>query len=126
MRLIVGVLACAVASAVTIASADPPAAATAATSATASATPTPAAAPAVDAAKPDVNIDDKALLAAGYKPEMKDGQKVWCRHEKQTTGSRVARDKETCSSAEIIKEQLKNAREMTERSQHNQLNKQGG
>ena len=116
MRLIIGVLACVAASAVTVAMADPPAATTTAPAATTSAT---------DAAKPNVSMDDKTFLAAGYKPQMKGGQKVWCRKEEQSTGSRVARDKETCTSADVLREQLKNAREMTEHSQNNQLNKTG-
>jgi hypothetical protein len=116
MRLIIGMLACVAASAVTVAMADPPAATTTAPSATA---------PAADAAKPSVSMDDDTLRAAGYKPQMKDGQKVWCRKEAQTTGTRLSRDKETCNNADVIKEQLKSARETTERSQKNQLNKQG-
>lgn len=123
MRLTVGVLACVVASTVTIAMADPETAPTAAPSATASATPTPAAA---EAAKPALVSDDKALLAAGYKPQMKGGQKVWCRREEQTTGTRLTRDKETCNTPEFLKEQIKNGREIIERAQNNQLNKFGG
>jgi|SRR5579862_221760 len=120
MRLIAGVLAGIAASAVTVAMADPPAAPAAAT---ASATPTSAA---VDSAKPNVEIDDKTFRAAGYKPQMKGGQKVWCRKEEQTTGSRVGRDKETCNTPEVLKEQLKNGREIIERAQNNQQNKFGG
>lgn len=121
MRLIVGVLACVAASAVTVAMADPPASPAAAPSATASTTATPAA----DSAKASISNDDGALLAAGYKPQMRGGQKVWCRREAQTTGTRLSRDKETCNTADTVKEQLKNGREMTERSQKNQLNKGG-
>lgn len=124
MRLIVGVLACVAASAVTLAVADPPPAPAAAPSATASATPTPAATPAAASATPVVD-DDRALRAAGYKPQMKGGQKMWCRKEEVTTGTRLSRDKESCNTPEALKEQIKNGREITERAQNNQMNKSG-
>ena len=123
MRLIVGVLACVAASAVTVAVADPPAAPAAAPAASASATPTPAAA---QSAKTSVPSEESALLAAGFKPQMKGGQKVWCREEQQTTGTRLSRSKQSCNTAEALKEQIKNGREIIERAQNNQQNKFGG
>ena len=123
MRLIVGVLACVAASAAIVAIADPPAAPAAAPSATASATPTAAT---TESAQPTIANDEAALRAAGYKPQMKGGQKMWCRKEAVTTGTRLTRDKETCNTADQLKEQIHNGREIIERAQNNQLNKFGG
>jgi hypothetical protein len=120
MRPIVGVFALLAFGATTVALADPPAA----PAAVASTTPS-AAAPTAAAAVPDVGTDERSFLSAGYKPKMQGGTKMWCRKEEVQTGSRLSRDKDSCFTAEAIKEQLKNGREITERAQSNQVNKFG-
>jgi hypothetical protein len=72
--------------------ATPPATQNAA--ATASAKPTESAANATEAAQ------EKALLDAGYRPEMQHGQKLWCRREGET-GSRI-RERKVCGTADQI------------------------
>jgi len=70
-----------------------PATQNAAATATASAKP-------ADTAKATESAQEKALLDAGYKPEMQHGQKVWCRRE-ANTGSRVS-GKWVCGAADQI------------------------
>jgi hypothetical protein len=43
---------------------------------------------------------EKALLNAGYRPEMQHGEKVWCRREGET-GSRTA-GKRVCGTADQL------------------------
>jgi hypothetical protein len=123
MRPLTGVLALVAAGTVTLALADPPTAGTTPAANTPAAAATPAAAPTLSSAQPALTPDERDLLAQGYKPEMRHGQKVWCREE-QTTGSRLSRGT-TCSSADVIKAHTQNGREITERSQANQINKTG-
>ena len=69
--------------------------------AAAAATPATPAAPAAAAAKPDVDPFEKHLMAAGYRPEMQNGEKVYCRKE-TPLGSRVGGVK-NCGTAEQLK-----------------------
>ena len=71
-----------------------PATQNAAAAATASAKPTDSAAHAAEAAQ------EKALLNAGYRPEMQHGQKVWCRRE-EVLGSRTE-GRRVCGTADQI------------------------
>ncbi|HXY76551.1 MAG TPA: hypothetical protein VEH54_06555 [Steroidobacteraceae bacterium] len=109
MRLVIGVLACLSAFALSTAFADPPAPQPAATPApttgsalpaaanapaapaTAQSSASPATAPATAAAKPAATTDNpgaKRLLAEGYRPETQNGRTVYCRKE-TTPGSRL-------------------------------------
>jgi len=130
MRFAVRVLAGVVgAGAVSLALADPsttapdtttaPAAATAsaatATTPGAQASPAPSATSAATApAKPAIDPEEKRLIAMGYKPEMRNGAKVFCRRE-QTLGSRLAEAKH-CASAEQLKISQEETQDVIERS----------
>ena len=115
MRLAVSLLTCVAVSVLTPALADPPASATPAAPATA--TPAPAAASATPAAtpsasqaaavKPSVDVEaakmdqaEKHFLAEGYKIEMHNGEKYFCRREEQL-GSRLGGEKH-CSTAQQL------------------------
>jgi hypothetical protein len=131
MRLAVCVLTCVAATVVTPVFADPEASAPAATPATpASATPAaPAAAahPATPAAadKANVEIDaakmdqlEKHFLSEGYKIEMHNGEKYFCRREEQL-GSRLGGQKQ-CQTAQQLKWTEDDARRAAEHGQQNQ------
>src|SRR4051812_15459074 len=58
----------------------------------------------------------KRLKAAGYKPEMRGGEVVFCRREAQL-GSRFETKK--CSTAEVLERQMTAAQEITSQTQRN-------
>jgi hypothetical protein len=139
MRRISGALACVFAGAVSMAVAeDPPpsatnsapaAAAPSATPATTAATPEPVAgatktsvtvtaAATRPPATPEVDQTDKHFLAEGYKMQMRNGQKVFCRREDQL-GSRLGAAV-TCNSAEELKQIETQAHATLERAQNQQ------
>jgi hypothetical protein len=140
MRFAVRVLACLGAGAISLAVADPPItapdtpaapaaatapAATAPTpgtqaSAVPSAAPTPAAAAPV---KPAVDPEEKRLIAMGYKPEMRHGEKVFCRREEEL-GSRLARKLE-CGTVKELAAAWTQSREAWEKAQRIQINPSG-
>lgn len=141
MRFAVRVLACVSAGAISLAVADPsttapdtttaPAAATApaatATTPGAQASPAPSAAPtsaATAAVKPAVDPEEKRLIAMGYKPEMRNGEKVFCRRE-QTLGSRLSEAKH-CATAEQLKISQQETQDVIEKIQRTQKNPTGG
>jgi hypothetical protein len=64
------------------------------------ATATASAKSADSAAKETEAAQEKALLNAGYRPEMQHGQKVWCRREGET-GSRIG-EKRVCGTADQL------------------------
>jgi len=137
MRFVVGVLACVGAGVLTVAVADPPPPEQPARAASSSSTPAPAAqapsaaqstaaqsapvAPAV--AKPAIDPDEKRLISQGYKPEMRDGQKVFCRRE-QTLGSRLGEAKH-CATAEQLKVSHQETHDVMDKIQRTQKNPQG-
>jgi len=140
MRFAVRVLACLGAGAVSLALADPsttapdtttaPAAATApaatATTPGAQASPAPSAAAtsaATPAVKPAVDPEEKRLIAMGYRPVMRHGEKVFCRLADET-GSRVSIKKE-CGTAKELEAAWTQTREEVERQQRNQMNPVG-
>ena len=110
--------------------ADPPAppAQSAAAATTSAAPPTSAAAtaPAVPTAAPTAAKTDaatnngrtetqvKTLRSAGYKPEMHNGQTLWCRRETQV-GTRF--EKKTCGTADELEQLTKESQEMVTRVQ---------
>jgi hypothetical protein len=142
MRFAVRVLAGVVgAGAVALALADPsttapdtttaPAAASApaatATTPGAQASPAPAAtatSAATATAKPAIDPEEKRLIAMGYKPEMRNGQKVFCRRE-QILGSRLAEGK-NCATAEQLKISQQETQDVIEKIQRTQKNPTGG
>src|SRR5215472_5472265 len=116
---------------ISVALADPPASpsTTAPTAPASAATSTPvASANAASAAKPEANAaadaaaaaEEKRLLTAGYKPEMHNGAKIWCRRE-QELGSRLGGQK-VCGSAEELKLSVHENQEIVEKIQKTQLN----
>jgi hypothetical protein len=148
MRLLVGVLACVSVGGISSAAADPPASATsaAATPSAPAATAAPAvpaapaaaapeskaAAPAAEAAKapgvliestPDVDTMEKHFLAEGYKMEMRNGEKVFCRKE-ETIGSRL-QAKKSCGTALQLSETEREAKASVSRSMMQQNNPSG-
>jgi hypothetical protein len=77
---------------------------------TAAATPPPAA--------PEVDQTDRHFLAEGYKMQMRNGQKVFCRREEQL-GSRLG-GATTCNSADELKQIETQAHATVERAQNQQ------
>jgi len=67
----------------------------------------------------------KRLRAAGYRPEVRNNQLVFCRKE-QTLGSRF--DKKVCATAEALDEQMHIGRDLLENTQRQGLlgNPRGG
>ena len=140
MQFAVRVLACVGAGAISLALADPsttapetttaPAAATApaatATTPADQASPAPSAAPtsaATAPVKPAVDPEEKRLIAMGYKPEMHNGEKVFCRKE-EALGSRLTAQK-ICGTAAQLKAAQTDFREGVERAQRVELNPSG-
>jgi hypothetical protein len=153
MRLLVGVLACLSVGGISSAVADPPAPpASTATPATPATPTTPAtatspastsapaapaqdakaAASAADSAKtpgvliestPDLSTLEKHFLAEGYKMEMRNGEKVFCRKE-QVMGSRLQNQK-SCGSALQLSETERQAQSSLNRSMMQQNNPSG-
>jgi hypothetical protein len=134
MRLAVSVLTCFALSATTAALADPATTEPSATPAAAPATPAPATAAAPAAAHPaapaaadhaSVEISaaqmdqlEKHFLSEGYKIEMRNGEKYFCRREEQL-GSRLGGQKQ-CSTAQQLDFQEKDAQRAAEHARSNQ------
>jgi hypothetical protein len=126
MRLVVSVLACVGVGGMSLALADPPANPAPATPATAQ----PAASAPVPAAKaqtPTVDVDaqkddqlEKHFLAEGYKLEMHNGQKYFCRREEEL-GSRLGAQKQ-CATAQQLKSNEDESRAAVERGRMQQTN----
>jgi hypothetical protein len=141
MRFAVRVLACLGAGAISLAVADPPTtvpattAAPAAASAPAATAPTAGAqagpAPSASASsaatapavKPAVDPEEKRLIAMGYKPVMRNGEKVFC-HLVEETGSRLSAKKE-CGTAKELEAARAMTREQVEQQQRIQANPSG-
>ena len=133
MRIMVGILACIGFGGGALAIADPapgtPPAATSAQTATpaipaapaaSSATATPnssqtAAPPAAAAAQTQTDdaADEKRLRAAGYKPEMHNGEKIWCRKE-ESLGSRLAAQRNCGTASSLEKSMQENQRNVAD------------
>jgi hypothetical protein len=137
MRFVVGALACMAVGGISLALADPsttasapsppsapsaPTAPAAAAPAPAPATPaapaTPQAAPAA-AATPAIDPEEKRLMAAGYRMQMRHGEKVFCRRE-EVLGSRLE-GKMNCSTAQQLKSTQDQAQEAAQRLQRQNL-----
>jgi hypothetical protein len=131
MRIAIGLLACLGTCALTSALADPPAeiaptatgapAATSAPAAPAAATSPPASKPAAS----EIDPDEKHFIAAGYKPEMRGGVKVFCRRE-QVLGSRLGGEQKHCATVEQLKVSEQESKDLGRRLQQVQKNPQGG
>lgn len=114
MRIVVGLLACLSATALSAALADPPAASPPTATATAAAPASTASTPAL-AAKPAEDLDVRHLLAEGYKPEMHRGEEVYCRKD-AALGSRLSTVR-TCGTIKELKLQEQEARRAVQDTQ---------
>jgi len=133
----VGILACISFGGISLAVADPPANPTAPATASAPAAPsgtTPAQTPAAPAkdAKPDavliqgtpeVDTLEKHFLAEGYKLEMRNGEKYFCRREEQL-GSRLGAQK-VCGTAQQLAATEREAQAAYQRGKSQQNNPSG-
>ncbi len=121
-----------------LALADPPAQAPAATAAPAAAPQTPAASAAAPATvkpqgdsnaqvvvqnTPESDALEKHFLAEGYKMEMHNGQKLFCRREEQL-GTRLGAQK-VCSTAQQLQSIEREAQSAYQRGQMQQNNPSG-
>ena len=137
MRFAVRVLACVGAGAVSLAVADPPTTAPDTTPAPAAATAPAATAPTPGAraslapsatpssaatapVKPAVDPEEKRLIAMGYRPVMRHGEKVFCKLVDET-GSRLGVKKE-CGTPRELAQQRTSIREEVEEQQRLQIN----
>jgi hypothetical protein len=68
-------------------------------------------------------MDERQLISKGYKPEMRDGQKVFCRRDDEL-GSRIGSVKH-CATVEQWKQSQQAGREETESIQRTQVNPTG-
>jgi len=118
MRFLVAALAVMAAATVSLAIADPPATPVPATDSASAAKTTSA-----TSTTSGPSTDEKALMAQGFKPKMRSGQRLYCREE-PVLGSRV-QVKETCGTPEQLKNRTDSARDATEQSQRIQINKTG-
>jgi hypothetical protein len=139
MRLVACVLACVGAGGMALALADPPvnpAPATAVSppatqpAASAAAPAASAPAPAAQAPTTTVNVEaareqqqEKHFLAEGYKLEMHNGQKMFCRREEQI-GTRLGAQK-YCSTGDQLEATEREARAAYQRGQTQQSNPSG-
>jgi hypothetical protein len=134
MRFVVSVLAAVSVGGLSLALADPPAPASATTGAASSSTnatqpAAPASAPtaAQPAAKsatassstPAADPREERLLSQGYRPQMHDGQKVFCKRA-AILGSRTEMTT-LCGTVDQLSSQIQNSREATENAQRTQL-----
>jgi len=147
MRSVLALLACVAGGGLSVAVADPPAApastseaATPATPATpgnpaaapAAATSAGGVAPAAPAAQPASSVTitaeqavmEKHFLAEGYKVEMRNGQKYYCRRE-ETLGTRLGSQK-FCSTEEQLKATEAQAKDLVGTSQRQQASGPSG
>lgn len=131
MRLAVGVLFCLNVGALSLALADPAATPSAEVTAAPAAAPAPAAAaanaaaatPATAPAKPAIDPDEKRFISQGYRLEMHNGEKVFCRRE-PVTGTRLGEAKH-CSTLGQLKLLEQESKDVTEKIQRTQKNPQG-
>jgi hypothetical protein len=87
----------------------------------------PAAVPtaAVITAPAEDDLLDRHLRAEGYKVEMRNGQKVYCRKE-EVIGTRLGASTKTCNTAEQLKITEAQAHEELQRSQRQQTSGPSG
>jgi hypothetical protein len=132
MRFVVGTLALLGVGAISLALADPsttaapaaPAADTQPVPAAAAPQTTPVAAtPAAAPAKPAVDPDERRLIGEGYKPEMHNGEKLFCKREEEL-GTRLGGVKH-CGTVAQLKAEHAELRENIEKAQRNSVMPQG-
>ena len=89
------------------------------------ATAPPAAAPAGESPKPAAATDPrvKQLLAKGYRPETRNGEKLYCKTE-EVIGSRIAA-KRVCGTVDELQNREQNYKDAAQSAQQHQLNPTG-
>ena len=121
VRVLTGALACLGAGAMSLAIADPPSAPAAATAADGAkaAAPANAATSAKPATPAATEIDplEKHFRAEGYQVRMKDGEKLFCKHE-EVLGSRLSGSVK-CATLEALKAREDADQAAAERAQRN-------
>ena len=75
------------------------------------------------AAAPELSAAEQRLLSQGYKPQMRNGEKIYCRREAQL-GSRIP-DVQHCGTVAQLKDATLNGRDYLEKAQRTQLNPAG-
>lgn len=100
MRLVVGMLACLGASALTVALADPPASPPSTATSPAASAPAPAPKKS-ESLKDEFTPDENHFVQEGYHMEMRHGTRMFCRYEVDS-GSRVTRQK-ICGTVEELR-----------------------
>jgi hypothetical protein len=126
MRLIIGILAFVGASAIAVADTPTPtptpSTASAATPPTTPTPPTPAASAPHDTTAA-IDPREKMLKLKGYRLEMRNGEKMYCRSE-EVLGSRLG-GRKTCGTVDALLEREHMSRELAESAQRQQLNPTG-
>ena len=89
------------------------------TSAPAGAAPASAA----SAANPEFDSKEKALIAEGYRVQVRNGTRVFCKHE-QVLGSRLG-GVESCGTVEEVMTREQMSRQLTQHAQQYQTNPKG-
>jgi hypothetical protein len=84
------------------------------------AAPTTTAAAAARAPGPAIDPEEKRLLAAGYKVELRHGEKVYCRRE-EILGTRLGAVK-NCGTAAELRVTVQETRDRIEQVQRQQVN----
>jgi hypothetical protein len=72
---------------------------------------------------PALSADEQRLLSQGYKPQMRNGEKIYCRREAQL-GSRIP-DVQHCGTVTQLKDATLNGQDYAEKAQRTQLNPAG-
>jgi len=104
----------------TPAPASPPAAANAAATQAETHAQTPASAAEHPAATEAADAEEKRLRTAGYKPQVVNGVKVWCRVE-NSLGSRLSQQK-NCGTAEDLARSVRETQNRIEATQNREWN----
>ena len=91
--------------------------------AAASSTPASQPAPTKTLSAPALSADEQRLLSQGYKPQMRNGEKIYCRREAQL-GSRIP-DVQHCGTVTQLKDATLNGQDYAQKAQRTQLNPAG-
>ena len=95
--------------------------ASASTSAARAPAPAPASTPAASpTAAPEVSAAEQHLISIGYKPQMRDGQKIYCRRE-AALGSRIVAAQH-CGTVAQLSTTTQEGKDYLDKAQRSQLN----
>jgi hypothetical protein len=100
-------------------SASPAANTTAAAAPSAASSPAAAQPAAPKTAAPALSVDEQRLLSQGYKPQMRNGEKIYCRREAQL-GSHIS-DVQHCGTVAQLTTATRNGKDYTEQAQRTQI-----